>query len=1508
MLRSKSITLLLTLGAAGILSGQTSNTRIITTAAGGDWVFPTSPTPPLNAPLGRIAGVAISAKGDIFLADRDNCLVVKIDHNNGLLAPYAGSGQIGFFGDGGPAISAKFNCPAALALDSSGNLYIADPNNNRIRKVNAADGTITTVAGTGTAGFVGDGSPVLATNTPLNNPEGVAVDVSYFYIADTSNFRIRRVSLATKMIETFAGGGLLGSGDQSDAKDASLDGPIAVTVDNLGKNLLIVDGKRVRAVPLTGGGIKTVAGNGIDVLNPGDGGPAVNAALLQPSGLVLDSAGDIFIAEDQGLRIRKIDTKGVITTYATNTNNGLSAGIIPGQILFPAGIAMDAFGTIFIGDPVELALLNVQANGVKTNWAGNTNYHVTGDGIAVAMVLTQPRASIADAAGNVYVADTGADVIRKITGNTITTLAGNGKPGSGDATAPGQGRLAQFNSPAALALDANGNLYVADAGNNTIRVVHPDRSVITLVPNSSFLSNPSGVAVDAAGNVYVSNTGSSRVTKFLPTGVSAGTFAGSGQQLHGYDGDGGLATAALLLNPTGLAYDNKNGILYIADTGNHCIRKVDSSGKIFTAAGTCGQGGVGGDGGSATAAHLFTPYSVAVDAAGNLYIADTGNGMIRMVDLTGKIIRIAGNGQTSSATGIGDGGDATLANLFTPYGVGVDGLGQVYIADTNNNRIRVVLPPIDQTYTGYTASQNAITFNLVSGGPAPDPKFIDLIPVIPGLSFKIDTDSNLITADPTEGAMAGTVQVSLNPSGFTAPGTKTQHLIITTPTLANKTKSIPVTVTVAPPAPQPVLSVDTNSIQLVGVKGGATAAGRFKVLNVGSGAINYTTKVSTADGANWLSVSSASGSATLAQPDTVQVLGSIAALSPGTYSGAITVSAPGVQGSPQTVGVTLSVSINTASILLSQTGLSFTAVEGNGPPLPQTIGILNVGQGVMTWNATVSTTTGQNWLKISSHSATVERPFLDISPMDISIDPTGLHAGTYYGKLVVSAQAINTPSLITVILTVLPAGFNPGPEIRPSGVIFICSPGFTPPPQDVSIGTTLPQDSFTSQAFGASFLYQPAVSGVSSNLPTRMRIFPNCGVVAPGTSDGHNIGLEFSSNQSLQSVHVLIVSAPTSSTNTPRGQTAALASGNPSDASACGNNLLTVFKAPAQVSTGSFQATVGQPVSIEVQVSDACGAPLGADSSSGTAAVVATLSNGDANVPLHHIGGGVWTGTWRPVHKQSNLKMNVDASSGNGKQLGSPILSGTLITDSSTPVMTAGGVVPAAAGFLAGAPIAPGSLITIYGSNFNDPGAKDGTATGSPLPLTLCNTTVMLGQTPLPILYCSATQLNVQVPFNVPVNTPFQLTVQHGTMLAMPESLPVTDAQPAIFTDNQQGTGQGDVFYNDSKNNSYEANSDTPAPIGATVVIYCSGLGAVLPAVQEGHAAPADPLAVTVSPVTVTIGGKAATVLYAGLTPRFAGLYQVNATIAAGTPTGKQPIVLSVSGHFSPAQVSMWVK
>jgi trimeric autotransporter adhesin len=485
----------------------------------------------------------------------------------------------------------------------------------------------------------------------------VAVDsAGNLYIADSQNHMVRKVT-TTGIISTVAGNETEGySGDGGLATAAQLKNPTGVAVDSAG-NLYILSGSRIRKVTAAGI-ISKVAGGGTGDL--GDGGPATASNLGNPTDVAVDSAGNLYIADAYANRIRQVTTAGVISTVAGNGTSGYS------------------------GD----------------------------EGPATAAQLSSTGVAI-DSAGNLYIADKGNNRIRKVTpAGIISTVAGNGNQGySGDG---GPATAAQLNFPAGVAVDASGNLYLADVYNYRIRKITTEGIISTVAGNgTSGYSGDGGlataaqlyyldnVAVDAAGNLYI--TAYDRVRQVTPAGI-INTVAGGGA---GALGDGGPATAANLGRPDGVAVDSV-GNLYIAK-GNR-ILKVTAAGIISTVAGS-DISGYSGDGGPATEAQLAGASGVAIDSAGNLYIADRGNQRIRKVTAEGIISTVAGNGTFGFS---GDGGLAIEAQLSYPYGAAVDSAGSLYIGDEANTRIRKVADAFFPTVTTTTIS--SISQTAASGG------------------------------------------------------------------------------------------------------------------------------------------------------------------------------------------------------------------------------------------------------------------------------------------------------------------------------------------------------------------------------------------------------------------------------------------------------------------------------------------------------------------------------------------------------------------------------------------------------------------------------------------------------------------------------------------------------------------------------------------------------------------------------------------------------------------------
>jgi sugar lactone lactonase YvrE len=552
---------------------------------------------------------------------------------DGTLTVSAGTGMPGFSGDGGAATSGQLNYPKTLAIDGAGNLFIADRNNDRIREV-TPDGVIRTVAGNGFQGFGGDGGPAISAQ--LSGPVGVAVDTfGDLFIADTRNNRVREVT-PDGVIRTVAGNGTRGlEGDGGPATSAQLFYPTGLAVDASG-NLFIVDSNRVRRVT-PDGVIRTVAGGLQDGFG-GDGGPALSAHLSAPAGVALDAFGNLFIADSYNFRVRKITPDGVIRTVAGNGLVGFSGdgGPATSAQVFPMSVAVDGAGNLFIADLYNVR--KVTPDGLIRTIAGNGTNSFSGDGgTATSAQLDSPWRVAVDGSDNLFIADYGNRRVRKVTPDAvITTVAGNGMYGNAE---DGVQATSSPLQPWSIAADRSGNIFIADTGVFIVRKVTPDGVIRTVAGGLRVREDDQTfVAVDESGTLFIANSEDHRVYGVTPDGAIR-TVAGTGAS--GFSGDGGPATSAQLAYPRGVAVDGA-GNIFILDAVYNRVRKVTQDGVIRTVAG----GGTEslGDGGPATSVQLSAG-GIAADRTGNLFISDLRNHRVRKVTPDGLISTVAGNGQ-----------------------------------------------------------------------------------------------------------------------------------------------------------------------------------------------------------------------------------------------------------------------------------------------------------------------------------------------------------------------------------------------------------------------------------------------------------------------------------------------------------------------------------------------------------------------------------------------------------------------------------------------------------------------------------------------------------------------------------------------------------------------------------------------------------------------------------------------------------------------------------------------
>jgi uncharacterized protein (TIGR03437 family) len=821
---SKYLLLLSALLCRQALPGQTGTAGTIDTYAGSDALFADAGQPATSAHLVNPDNIAVDAQGNLYFSDSGFAMVFKVSAATGVISVVAGNGLSSGGGDGGLAVGASLGNPQGLAFDSSGNLYIADEANANVRKVDT-NGIITTVAGSsqGGAGFAGDGG--LATQALLTWPTGVAIDkAGNLYIADYANNRIRMVAASTGIISTIAGTGPTGfAGDGGPAINATLTRPAGIAVDSSG-NLYVADSGNcaIRRIS-TSGIITTVAGNGPTWGFAGDNGPATKAQLSGPQGVAVDASGNLYIVDTGNERIRYVSTSGIITTIAGTGAIGFSGDGSPATAATlddPVAVAVDSSGAVYVADMANNRIRRFVAGGNMATFAG-TAISAGDGGPSTQARLDDPMSVAVDSSGNLYIADPSANRVRKVTpSGTITTLAGNGEAAYGGDNGPGS--EAALNYPDAVAVDSAGNVYIADAGNERIRRVDASTGIITTIAGNgtccyagagtggdggpalaATLELTTSVAVDGAGNVYLvdmvdnNNLDTPRAIRRVTTDGKINVWAGGATTTLGYSGDGGSPLQAEFGYSISIAAGS-DGTLYIADTSNNRIRKIDPAGSTISLLAGNGQYGDSGNGGPALSASVTGPTSVALDAAGNLYIGE--DGVVRQITPSGIIGPYAGNGRSSFS---GDGGPALSASITAVDGLVVDAGNNLYLADNGNRRIRLVQPAASPAIA---LSSTSVTFSLTATSSTATTQTFVLTNAGQGTlhwaaSASTTSGGEWLSVSPATGSvLAGasgtTVTVTANPSGLAA-GDYYGQIQVTSPNAVSQIQLLTVRLTVA---------------------------------------------------------------------------------------------------------------------------------------------------------------------------------------------------------------------------------------------------------------------------------------------------------------------------------------------------------------------------------------------------------------------------------------------------------------------------------------------------------------------------------------------------------------------------------------------------------------------------------------------------------------------------------------------------------------------------------------
>lgn len=573
----------------------------------------------------------MDSTGVVFVADSDNHTIRKIT-SAGVVTTFAGvAGVVG--STDGIGAAAQFSRPVALAFDSQGNLFVAEQANHVIRKI-LPDGTVSTYAGTAQA-FGMPPNPGPRATAVFSNPYGLAIDsLDNIYVADTSNHVIQKISSAMDDVSIFAGA-------------ANSSG----YADGLG-----------------------------------------GAALFNtPYSLAVDANDNLYVSDDDGRIVRKITPGAAVTTLAgTSSLTGSDDGTgSDARFLTIWGLVVSN-NVLVAADASNNNIRKITLAGVASTFSGSATLRGSTDAVGTAARFSTPYGAAYDANGNAYITDNSNHTVRKVTpAGVVSTIAGSaGNSGTADSTG-GSGLTARFNSPTGIAVDTAGNIYVSDYGNQTIRKISADYTQVTTVAGAAGVggdtdgpaanarfAGPDGLAVDADGNLYVADSGNSTIRKITASTGAVSTLAGSSGTNGFQDGTGPAASFNL---PTGVAID-ASGNVYVTDLINHTIRKVTSAGVVTTLAGTAGSSGT--TNGTGAAARFKEPYGIAIDSAGNLFVTDYANSLVRKITPAGVVSTLAG---TAGSIGVRLG---SLPGVLTGmYGLAIHGTQMLLLV--NNGGVLV---------------------------------------------------------------------------------------------------------------------------------------------------------------------------------------------------------------------------------------------------------------------------------------------------------------------------------------------------------------------------------------------------------------------------------------------------------------------------------------------------------------------------------------------------------------------------------------------------------------------------------------------------------------------------------------------------------------------------------------------------------------------------------------------------------------------------------------------------
>jgi uncharacterized protein (TIGR03437 family) len=792
------------------------------------------------------------------------------------------------------------------------------------------------------------------------------------------------------------------------------------------------------------------------------------------------------------------------------------------------------------------------------------------------------------------------------------------------------------------------------------------------------------------------------------------------------------------------------------------------------------------------------------------------------------------------------------------------------------------------------AAPLSLSFFVPGDGSAPAPQTVTVVSPGGNTSFTASAVSQggswlSVTGG---GQTPGSITVTVNPTGLIPGQTYNGAISISAPASNPNNLQVPVTVTLAPQGTVP-LQTAPSALYLTYTQGAGTDLQHIVVLNNGGGSVNYTVGggpngpppgAPPSTCGNWLNVITPSGTATASTPGVVALTVNPTGVNSQTCVGTIVINTSTGQS---VVPVYMAISNGTQAILLSQTAMNFVAAANGSAPAPQTFSVLNPGSGSMQWNITATTLSGGSWLSVNPNSGTSQSLSQPGSPINVSVNPQGLAAGTYYGTVQVTASGVpNSSQSITVSLTVQTSA---PAQVTPYGVILTSTNG-TSSTQMVNItnpgSSALSYSAILSTDDGQAWLTASPTSGsIAAGGTNAVTVSATLNNLGTGLRHG-TLRLVFSDG-SVQTVDVQLAVSGASSGSGVRS---------------CGSSdLALAFLSPQQ----NFQTTAQVPIPIQVLVQD-CNGNLLTSSNTG---VDVLLGSSNTDVRLNYTGNGVWAGTWTPGAAASATTLTARAI----ELAGATVASGAVTANGSTGAALANAqpyvsAVVNAGSFVFPGLVAPGTMVSIFGA-----GLADGTAQvfSTPYPNSLQGSQFSVRGLPLPLFYASSGQVNAVIPMGLSANVRDQLIVVRDTTQSAPVDLLVADTAPGVFTVNSQGTGQAAALVNGTAQIAAPAGSipgvtTAPATAGQSISLFLAGMGTVTNPPADGS--PSTGNSLTNATPTVSIGGVVATVSYSGLAPGEVGLYQLNFVIPAGTMTGNQVPVLVTIGNETANLVTIAVQ